>query len=83
MCHENSLKVAEAPVLKMPQIVAKSMHNIIRQLCGELQPGWFSSIATMANWGLSERSWTSDKLEKTATEKADRLAVGNNTHMYC
>ena len=58
---------------------AKSMHNIIRQLCGKLQP---SPTATRTNWGFPKHSWMSDKPEKAATEKADWFAVGNNTHNY-
>ena len=39
-------------VLKMPQKVTKSMHYIIRQLCGELQPGCFSPIVLKTNQAL-------------------------------
>ena len=57
--------------LKISQCIAKSMAYIINQLCGDFQQaGCLYGPNSVIQWA-PEHSWTSDRPQKQASEKAD------------
>ena len=63
--------------LKLSQNIAKSMAYIINQLYGDFQHGGCLYKPTSGIQWTLEHSWTSDRLQKQASAKADLSTFGS------
>ena len=74
MCTLRWLKLAG--FIRMP-LVAKTMAYIINELGGDFQRGGFLYKPTSGIQWTPEHSWTSDRPQKQASEKADQSTFGS------
>ena len=65
-------------VLKMLQNIAKSKAYIMNESGGDFQQGGCLYKPTSDTQWTPEHSWTSDRPQKQASEKADQLTFGSD-----